>query len=52
MLGLETDCKSRAAGIISTVVFHLLLLLVTVTSGLRYVSPPPLEKTILVEFEP
>lgn len=52
MLGLETDGKSRAAGIISTVVFHLLLLLVTVTSGLRYVYPPPPEKTILVEFEP
>ena len=37
---------------VATVVFHLLLLLVTVTSGLSYVYPPPAEKSILVEFEP
>ena len=47
-----TESKSRWAGVIATVVFHLCLLLVTVTGGLSYVYPPPAEKSILVEFEP
>ena len=51
-MGWESDSKSRTAGVVATVVFHLLLLLITVTSGLSYVYPPPPEKSILVEFEP
>ena len=42
--------KSELCGIIATVVFHLVLSLVCVSSGLRYIYPPPQER-VLISFE-
>lgn len=43
--------KAKATGAVMTVVFHLLLLAVFFTSGLKAVYPPPPEQGILIEFE-
>ena len=42
--------KSTAAGIILAAAVHILLLAIGVTSGLKYLYPPPPEQTMLVEF--
>ena len=42
--------KATAVGVILAAVLHLLLVVVGVTSGLKYLYPPPPEQTMLVEF--
>ncbi len=42
--------NSRAAGIILTVVVHILLFAGVTTSGLKYLYPPPPEQSMLIEF--
>ena len=42
--------RSRLFGLFLTVVFHALLLVVCFRSGLKYIYPPPEEKSIMMEF--
>ena len=42
----------RFAGVIITVLFHAVLMTVCVKSGLKYIYPPPEEKSMVIEFEP
>lgn len=49
---LDNDRLSTVIGIAATVLFHGAMVVVTVSSGLKYIYPPPQEKTILMEFEP
>ena len=42
--------KSTAAGIVLAAGVHVLLLVIGVTSGLKYLYPPPPEQSMLVEF--
>lgn len=51
-MSLGNDRLSTVIGIAATVLFHGGLVAVTVNSGLKYIYPPPQEKTILMEFEP
>ena len=44
--------RANVTGIIATLAVHALVLVVLLTSGLRYLDPPPPEKTsLLIEFE-
>ena len=42
--------RSQWVGLGMTVVFHALLLVVCFRSGLKYIYPPPEEKTVVLEF--
>lgn len=46
------DRTSTLIGIAATVLFHGGMVVITVTSGLKYIYPPPEEKSIVMEFEP
>ena len=49
---LDREKKSNVTGIVVTLVFHALLAVVLLTSGLTYLDPPPPERTsLLIEFE-
>ena len=48
----DSDRWSTLIGIAATVLFHGGLVAVTVNSGLKYIYPPPQEKSIVLEFEP
>lgn len=50
-MALGNDRMSTVIGITATVLFHGGLIGVTVNSGLKYIYPPPEEKSILMEFE-
>lgn len=43
--------NSRIFGAVLTVAFHALLMTVCVSSGLKYIYPPPEEKSMVIEFE-
>lgn len=47
----EQEHKSLAVGIALTVSVHVLALLFVSFTGLKYLYPPPEEKTVLIEFE-
>ena len=47
---VRQERKSTAAGIILAAVLHILLIVICVTSGLKYLYPPPPEQSMLVEF--
>lgn len=49
--GSPFDSAGRKIGIGLTVAVHLLLLTIGISSGLRYVYPPPAEQGILIDFE-
>ena len=42
---------SRLIGIAATTLFHVALLFVCVSSGLKYIYPPPEEKSMVIEFD-
>ena len=49
---LDREKKSNVTGIVVALVFHALLAVVLLTSGLTYLDPPPPERTsLLIEFE-
>ena len=49
---LKGEKASNVTGILVTLVFHALALVVLLTSGLKYLDPPPPERTsLLIEFE-
>ena len=49
---LKGEKQSNVTGILVTLVFHALALVVLLTSGLKYLDPPPPERTsLLIEFE-
>lgn len=49
---LQREKASNVTGIAVTVVFHALALVVLLTSGLKYLDPPPPERTsLLIDFE-
>ena len=43
--------SSRLTGIVATALFHTALLFVCVSSGLKYIYPPPEEKSMVIEFD-
>jgi len=43
--------RSRVIGLIATVLFHGALLSLCVSSGLKYIYPPPEEISMVIEFE-
>lgn len=48
----QRDRNARVTGLLVTLLFHVLLLVVLFTSGLKYLDPPPPERTsLLIEFE-
>lgn len=49
---IPDERRGTIAGIAATLLFHGALLLVTVSGGLKYIYPPPAEKSIMMEFEP
>ena len=49
---LKREKDSNVTGLAITLVFHALLAVVLLTSGLTYLDPPPPERTsLLIEFE-
>ena len=49
---LKREKDSNVTGLVVTLVFHILLAVVLLTSGLTYLDPPPPERTsLLIEFE-
>lgn len=48
----NSNSRTKLFGIVFTICFHIVLLLICVGSGLKYIYPPPEEKSILIEFEP
>ena len=49
---LKREKDSNVTGLAVTLVFHALLAVVLLTSGLTYLDPPPPERTsLLIEFE-
>lgn len=49
---IKGEKESNVTGIVVTLVFHALALVVLLTSGLKYLDPPPPERTsMLIEFE-
>ena len=49
---LKKEKDANVSGIVLTLVFHALLVVVLFTSGLTYLDPPPPERTsLLIEFE-
>ena len=50
---IQREKNANVSGIVLTLVFHALALVVLLTSGLTYLDPPPPERTsLLIEFEP
>jgi TonB family protein len=49
---MNPTTKSRPIGILSTIVFNGLLVLVGAVAGLPYLYPPPPEVSTVIEFEP
>ena len=49
---MNPQTKSRPIGIVSSIVFNGLVVLVCCTQGLTYLYPPPEEIATLIEFEP
>jgi len=45
------DKRGSAIGLVLTIAAHLLLCLVFVFSGIKYLYPPPTEQTFLIDFE-
>jgi len=49
---LKREKDSNVTGVVVTLVFHALLAVVLLTGGLKYLDPPPPERTsLLIEFE-
>jgi len=47
---METESRSKFCGIVLTAAFHAILSVICVSSGLKYIYPPPREKSIVMEF--
>lgn len=47
---VRRERKSTVAGVVLAAVMHILLAVICITCGLKYLYPPPPEQSILVEF--
>ena len=43
--------RDKLIGVLATVIFHGLLLTLCFSGGLKYMYPPPEEKSMVIEFE-
>lgn len=48
---IRTLKESSAAGVVATALVHVLIFTLCSVSGLKYIYPPPEEKSILIEFD-
>ena len=47
----QQDKRARLTGLAATVAVHVLALVICLTSGLKYLDPPPPETSFLIDFE-
>ena len=47
----QQDKRARLTGLAATVAIHVLALVICLTSGLKYLDPPPPETSFLIDFE-
>ena len=47
----QQDKRARLTGLAATVLLHAVALVICLTSGLKYLDPPPPETSFLIDFE-